>query len=43
MGVGFWSFSLAAELISPLKVYTLSSIGDSSIPKSAKCTHSATK
>ena len=33
---------LVAEFISHQKVYTFSSIGDYSIPKSVKCTHSAT-
>ena len=36
------TFNLLAEFISPKKVYTFSSIGDYSIPKSVKCAQSAT-
>ena len=35
--------NLAAEFISPPKVYTFSSLEDYSIPKSVKCAHSATE
>ena len=34
---------LVADFISPKRVYTFSSIGGYSIPKSLKCAHSATK
>ena len=33
---------VVAEILSPQKVYTFSSIGDYSIPKIVKCAHSAT-
>ena len=35
--------TLVAEFRSPKKVYPFSPEGDYSIPRSAKCTHSATK
>ena len=41
-GSGLWRF-LAAEFISPQKVYTFSFILGFIIPKSAECIHSATK
>ena len=37
------SLYLVAAFISPQKVYTFSSRGGERIPKSVKCTHSATK
>ena len=40
---GSGAIYLVAEFIGPQKVYTFSSRWDSSIPKSVKCTHSATE